>query len=230
VTTQRARVAPHRRPWTRLSAVSVVTVLLAAGCSTAADPEDPATELLFSPDPTAAPTEAASPTPQALTLPDFPTDCTELVPTRRVRTVVAAPMPGDTTYVFADALPDIGRTARVTCGYGVGAGRGPGPAVEITVNDYESDEAAQARIEVTLDAAGDQGNRVQEQPVGPYDGWVISDSGAVSLVVDAGTRTLVITMKRGIVERSAEQVVLERLATEALGLPTETVVPEEPDE
>ncbi len=210
--------------------MSAATVLLLAACSTGTDADDPATELLFSPDPTAEATQEASPTPQAVTLPEFPTDCTALVPTRRVRAIVAAPMPGDTTYVFADALPDIGRTARVTCGYGVGAGRGPGPAVEITVNEYESEAAAQARIDVTLQAAGDAGNTVGELPVGPYEAWTISDRDAVSLVVDAGTRTMVVTLKRGIVERSAEPVVLERLGAEALGLPTETVAPEEPEE
>lgn len=208
----------------------MVTVLLAAACSTGTEPDDPATELLFSPDPTAEVTQEPTPTSQALTLPEFPTDCGELVPTRRVRSVVAVPIPGDTTYVYADALPDIRRTARVTCGYGVGAGRGPGPAVEITVNEYESEDAAQARVDVTLKAAGDAGNAVRELPVGPYDAWTISDRDGISLVVDAGSRTLVVTLKRGIVERSAEPVVLERLAADALGLPTETVAPEEPAE
>ena len=208
----------------------MVTVLLLAACSTGTDADDPATELLFSPDPTAEATQQASPTPQAATLPEFPTDCSELVPTSRVRSIVAVPIPGDTTFVFADALPDIGRTARVTCGYGVGAGRGPGPAVEITVNDYESEDAAQARIDVTLQAAGDVGNTVTELSVGPYDGWTISDPDGISLVVDAGSRTLVVTMKRRIVEQSAEPIVLEQLAATALGLPTETVAPDEPDE
>lgn len=208
----------------------MVTVLLLAGCSTGTDPDDPATELLFSPDPTAEETQQATPTAQPVTLPEFPADCAGLVPASRVRAIVAVPIPGDTTYVFADALPDISRTARVTCGYGVGAGRGPGPAVEITVNDYESEEAAQARVDVTLQAAGDAGNTVTELPVGPYDGWTISDRDGISLVVDAGTRTLVVTMKRQIVEQSAEPIVLEQLAAAALGLPTETTAPEEPDE
>lgn len=195
------------------------------GCSTD-DPSDPAIDLLFSPD--ATPTESAPPSPTpsvAAGLPDFPDDCAALVPAADVATVLAVPLPGDITFVFADELPDIGRIARVTCGYGVGTGRGPGPAVEITVNEYESQEAAQSRIDLTLQAAAERGNEVSEQGVGPYEGWVIADRQDVSLVVDAGERTLVVTMKRGLVDGAAEPVVLTQLAGRALGVPMATVEP-----
>jgi hypothetical protein len=204
--------------------LTVVGLSLAlAGCSTA-EQSDPAIDLLFSPDATATP--AATPTataPSAVTVPAFPDDCAALVPAADVAAVLAVPVADDTTFVFADELPEIGRIARVTCGYGVGTGRGPGPAVEITVNDYESPEAAQSRIDITLQAAQERGNEVSEQGVGTYEGWVIADRRDVSLVVDAGARTLVVTMKRGLVEESAEPVVLTQIAAQALGVPMPTV-------
>lgn len=215
----------------RAVALGVATVVGLAGCSSQEADDDAATELLFSPSATATATATAesSPTAQATTLPEFPEDCAGLVPTSEVASVVAVPLPGDTTFVFADALPDIGRTARVTCGYGVGAGEGEGPGVEISVNEYETEEAAQDRVDVTLQAASERGRTVAEQPVGGYDAWVLSGSdGDSSIVVDAGTRTLVVSIKRGLVDEAAETVVLEQLAARALGIPTETVEPPAP--
>ena len=72
------------------------------------------------------------------------------------------------------------------------------------------------------------GNSVTEQPVGSYDGWIIGGGEDVSLVVDAGVRTLVVNVDRGLVSEDAEPVVLDRLASEALGLPTATVEPPAP--
>jgi len=216
----------HGLPVRCLAVVALVLLLpLLAGCSQDESSRDAASQLLFSPDPTQqaedpAPTGQTSPT-----LTPLPDDCQAVVPSADVVAVVGAPLPGQTTYVFADPLPDIGRTGRVTCGYG---DAGDGPKVEITLNEYETEQAAQDRVDVTLEAAAERGNEVREQPVGPYPGWIIGDPEDVSLVVDAGTRTLVVTIRRGVVTGSAEAVVLEQLAARALGLPTGAVEPAAP--
>jgi len=44
--------------------------------------------------------------------------------------------------------------------------------------------------------------------------------------VDAGPRTVVVTLQRDLVSAEAEVVVLERLASTVLRVPTETVEPE----
>lgn len=205
-------------------ALGAAVCLVLSGCTTSgSDEPDAAEELLFSPDPTetaaAEPTPTPDPTP---TLPALQNDCEGVVRTSDVVAVVGTPLPGETTFLFADALPDIGRTGRVTCGYG---DEGEGPAVEITVNDYESADAAGDRVDVTLDAAAERGRTITDQPVGPYDGFVSAGEDATSIIVDAGTRTVVITIGGGLVTEAAEPVVLERLASLALGLPTETLEP-----
>jgi hypothetical protein len=218
--------AVHHRPAWRLVAAAALLLPVLAGCTEEGGRDDAASQLLFSPSP--SPEQTPDPTPAAPaapTLPDFPESCGDLVPTSEVVAIVGRPLPGDTTFVFAEALPEIGRTARVTCGYGVGAGRGPDPAVEITVNEYEDEAAAQERIDVTLEAAAEAGDEVSELATGPYRGWVLRDEDGASYVVDAGSRTLVISLQRRLVPARAETVVLTQLAERALALPTATTEP-----
>jgi hypothetical protein len=223
-----------RRAWRLLG---LATVVVLAGCSSTETEPDAATELLFSPEGTATAAATSEPTAEpAATLGELPDDCGGVIATADVVRIVGVPLAGETTYVFADALPDIGRTGRVTCGYGAeGEGadegeqtdEGDGPKVEVTVNDYEGEEAAQDRIDVTLQAASERGNEVRDQAIGPYQGYVLADDDDASIVVDVGPRTLVITMQRGLVSAEAEVVVLERLASAVLRVPSETVEPED---
>jgi len=209
------------RAWQLLG---LVTVVVLAGCSSGEDEPDAATELLFSPEPTATSPAAPEPTADpAPTLDLLQNDCAGVIATADVVRIVGVPLPGETTYLFADALPDIGRTGRVTCGYG---DDGDGPKVEVTVNEYESEEAADDRIDVTLQAASERGNEVRDQPIGSYEGYVLADDDDASIVVDAGPRTVVVTLQRDLVSAEAEVVVLERLASTVLRVPTETVEPE----
>ncbi len=204
--------------------LGLATVVVLAGCSSGEDEPDAATELLFSPEPTASAPVTTEPTAEpAPTLGELPDDCGGVIATADVVRIVGVPLPGDTTYLFADALPDIGRTGRVTCGYG---DDGDGAKVEVTVNDYESEQAADDRIDVTLQAASERGNEVRDQPIGAYQGYVLADADDASIVVDAGPRTLVITVQRDLVSAEAEVVVLEQLASTVLRVPTETVEPE----
>lgn len=210
-----------RHAWRLLG---LATVVVLAGCSSEETEPDAATELLFSPEPTASAPATAEPTAEpAPTLGALPDDCGGVIATADVVRIVGAPLPGETTYVFADALPDIGRTGRVTCGYG---DDGDGPKVEVTVNDYESEQAAEDRIDVTLQAASERGNEVRDQSIGTYQGYVLADDDDASIVVDAGPRTVVVTLQRDLVSAEAEVVVLERLASTVLRVPAETVEPE----
>lgn len=205
----------------RLLVVAVAVPLLAA-CGSDADPDDEASRLLFSPTGTAGPVEATPTGTPAPTLPPFPESCSDVVPANEVVAVVGRPLPGEASFVRADALPDIGRTARVTCGYGVG--EGDDPLLEITVNEYGDEASADERIQVTLDASAQSGRTVEDNPVGPYPGWLLAGAGSgPTLVVDAGTRTVVVSLQPDVVPEQAAPVVLTQLAERALGLPTAAV-------
>lgn len=210
-----------------MAVVVAVAGSVLAGC-TSSDTDEPgaAEELLFSPAPTGEPTAEPRPTdPQPPTLGELQNDCSGVARAADVVAIVGTPLAGETTFVFADALPEIGRTGRVTCGYG---DEGEGPKVEITLNDYESADAAADRVDVTLDAAAERGRTITEQDVGPYPGFLSVGDDSASIIVDAGTRTVVVTIEAGLATDAAVPVILERLASLALGLPTETVAPAEP--
>ena len=213
----------HRVGWA--APVVVGGAVLLAGCAAGGDGEDAANDLLFSPDP--APTATAPATPTAAPVVAFPDSCSDLVPTPEVVEVVAAPLPGGTTFVYADAQPDIKRTQRITCGYGVPeAAEGQpaptpaDPAVEITLNEYEDAQAAAARVDVTLESAAAEGSQISTIPVGTLEGTVLRRPERATLVVRQDARTLVVTVRRGLVPAAAEDVVLTELAGRALGLPT----------
>jgi hypothetical protein len=210
-----------------LPVLLAVPVLALAGCASTSPGDDAANRLLFSP--RASATAAAEPSATAVaSLPPFPRSCDDVVPTDEVVSIVGTGLPGRTTFVFAAEQADIQRVGRVTCGYGVRGARDP--AVEITVNDYEDVDAAAARIDVTLDAAAQSGDRIQPTSAGGYDATVLSDSDSSTLVLQAQARTLVVTMQRGLVPRAAEPVVLTQLAERVLqvapGVPTPLPTPE----
>jgi hypothetical protein len=204
----------------RLQVLLAVPVVAVAGCASTSPDDDAANRLLFSPQASATATADPSAT-VAAGLPPFPRSCDDVLPTEQVVGIVGTGLPGRTTYVFAAEQADIQRVGRVTCGYGVRGARDP--AVEITVNEYEDADAAAARIDVTLDAAAQSGDRIQPTTAGGYEATVLSDADSSTLVLQAQARTLVVTMERGLVPRAAEPVVLTQLAEAVL-----QVAPAEP--
>jgi hypothetical protein len=144
--------------------------------------------------------------------------------------VVGVPLPGQTTFVYADEQPDIKRLQRVTCGYGVpetdptAAPATPSaePAVEITMNEYEDGAAARDRVDVTLDSAAAEGSQIATTAVGTLEASVLRSAERSTLVVRQDARTVVVTLRRGLVPDAAEQLVLTELAARALRVETST--------
>lgn len=206
----------------------IVSLVVLAGCSSGDD------EALPVPSP-AAPTagepsgsgSTASPSPSG---PVVPEACDDIVPFTRIVQILAVPLEGGTGRVYADDFPaDSGRTARLTCQYGVrpapAGGEAPPPQVEISLSGYVDDAAALTRLEDTVGSARASGQQVQAQAVGGHDGFLLADPAAVTYVVAVDKRTLVVTLARGVLPEPAEKVVLVDLVEEALGQPGATPSP-----
>jgi hypothetical protein len=148
-----------------------------------------------------------------------PQSCGDVASVTRVVEVLGAPLEGSGSFVYAGPLPESGRTARITCGYGVPEGEDPVPAVEVTINGYVDAETARGRLDGSVESARSQGDATEAVELDGRPGFVLADAETVSFVVADGARTLVVTLRRGVVGTSAERLVLLDLAALTLGLP-----------
>jgi hypothetical protein len=212
----------------RVLGAVIVSIVVLAGCSSGDDEAlpvpSPATPTASEPSGSGS---TASPSPSG---PVVPEACDEIVPFTRIVQIVAVPLEGGTGRVYADDFPaDSGRTARLTCQYGVrpapAGGEAPPPQLEISLSGYVGADAASARLEDTVGSARDSGQQVQAQALGGHDGYLLADPAAVTYVVAVDKRTLVVTLARGVVPEPAEKIVLVDLVEEALGLPGATPSP-----
>jgi hypothetical protein len=147
-----------------LAALGAVVMLGAlAGCSpggtqhTAATVSKSAAPSAAAYDPLSGPVEAAS---------QLPKSCGKLLGDTDLAAAFGSPQTGDDSYGNYAALPNIGRTGRVTCGFGIGIdefGR-PGPAA-VTVSVITYTTAANAVGRVASDVRGNVAKGASAQPV-----------------------------------------------------------------
>jgi hypothetical protein len=211
----------------RAQIAAAVVLLMASACSSEADePELP----VLSTNPTAGPTgptTGPTATPASGPVPEF---CDEVVPFTEVVRILAVPIAGGTSRTYAtDFSTDSGRTARLTCLYGVqptpAGGLAPPPQVEISLSGYVDAAAADARLEDTVGSARSSGQQVEAQAATNHQAFLLSDSAAITYVAAIGDRTLVVTLARGVVPAPAERVVLLGLAEAVLGVPVAPASP-----
>ena len=206
---------------------AVLALLVASGCSREADePELP----VLSTNPTAGtagPSTGPRVTPASGPLPEF---CDEVIPFTDVVRIVAVPISGGTSRTYAtDFSAESGRTARLTCHYGVqpgpAGGKAPPPLVEITLSSYVDAAAASARLEETVGSAQSAGQQVEAQAATNHQAFLLADAKDITYVAAVGDRTVVVTLARGVVPTAAEKVVLLGLAEAVLGVPAATASP-----
>jgi hypothetical protein len=143
---------------------------------------------------------------------------------------MAVPISGGTSRTYAtDFSGESGRTARLTCHYGVqpapAGGQVPPPLVEITLSSYVDAAAASARLEDTVGSARSAGQQVEAQAATNHQAFLLADAEDITYVAAVGDRTVVITLARGVVPTAAEKVVLLGLAEAVLGVPAATASP-----
>jgi hypothetical protein len=205
---------------TRTRAILRVAIVAAtlAGCSGGGGDDDPFADL--SPPATATatgtPTATRTPAPASPAGSNVvPRKCSDMVATSVVLDAVAVPLPGSTSYVYAGPVPSSGRTARITCGFGVEPGVDGQPAakVTLTINGYADAANVRRRLDISVAEAQEQGQQVQALDLEGRSGYVLRDASDVSYIVGDGSRTIVVTMVLGLVPAEAEQGVLTKIAT-----------------
>lgn len=165
-------------------------VACTAGSNTAAAPEASSSR----PSSAAATTATTAPStpPQAL-----PENCGALVPVTDLDAALGVGLPGSVSYVRGEPLPDIGRTGRITCGYGVAIGpqgKAAPPLLEISVSTYTDEAAAAARIDLTSADRQAAGDRVEATEVQTLPAVVLIGVTQTTLVLADSTRTYSLTL------------------------------------
>jgi hypothetical protein len=177
----------------RLASPLVLVVLLGAGCSGGGEaPETAPTSAPPASSASGSPSGSASASPAA----DLPTGCDSMLPFTDLDRALGRPLFGQTVFTKGVPQPSIGRTGRVTCGYGIPrTGKGP-PPVEVGVSTYTDIESATRRVQATISSLRSAGATQADATVSGLPATVLGTGTSLTLVLAQGSRTVAVTVQR----------------------------------
>lgn len=174
-----------RRPWAPLVVV-VVGGLLAVAGSCAPEPAPQPVVVVPTVDP---PTSTAATTSAG---PVLPANCAAMIPGNQLDATLGVPVSAVVNRVVGEAIPDIGRTGRLTCSYG--APVGSVYPFEISLSSYSTAVQAKARVSVTVTDAEAQGIGSTTVPAGGVDATSIPFPTGGLVVAASGTYVVAVTV------------------------------------
>lgn len=127
----------------------------------------------------------------------FPDNCGVLLPVTDLDAALGVGLPGSVSYVRGEPLPGIGRTDRITCGYGIVIGpdgKAQPPLLEVSISSYTDDVAAAGRIDVTTADRQSAGDRVENTEAGGLPAVLLSGVTGTTLVLADGAWTYSLTL------------------------------------
>jgi len=211
-----------RRPPTRvggaLSSVGLVGLLGLAGCTGFAGSAPPAAGPTT---PTTTATTTAAPSTTAAPAYELPATCAGLLTASQLDAALGARLPGTSTYVVGAPEPGIGRTGRVTCGFGVtpatDTAGASDPLLEVSVFTYTDAPAATDRLEVLIQSRQAQGVAAGAATVPGAQAVLFAGPADTTLVAVLADRTVALTLVPGLLDAAGTRTALEALAADALG-------------
>jgi hypothetical protein len=193
----------------RVVLASLIAIIGVAGCSGGSHHNS-------RPVPAKTPTPGPATSGPPVTDPAALPTCPHLVTDDDVAHALGRAPGGTDTYVRAAPLPQIGRTGRVTCGFGVQAnpdGSKTPPVVEASLMTYTDVATAGRRVDAGVQADKAAGAKVSQVTVSGRPANVdVAANGAATLLVADGNRTVVITLAANAVPADKAQDVLTALA------------------
>ena len=208
-----------RRPPTRvggaLSFVGLMGLMVLVGCSSGSDDPVAAPVATSAPPPT-----SAAPTTTAAPVYELPDGCSGLLTLRQIDDALRTPLPGETRFTVGTAEPDIGRTGRITCGFGVvpasdDAGAAD-PLLQLSVFTYTDEQAAADRVDATVDAQQARGVRFDEAVVPGASAVLLTGPEEATLVATVGSRTYSLSLVPGILDEAGTLPALQQLMGDVL--------------
>jgi hypothetical protein len=209
---------PPHRVGGALSSLGLVGLLGTAGCAGfAGAAPDPA------PTTSTAPTTSAAPVATTAAAPAFqlPATCADLLTVSEVNEALGVRLPGTSTYLLGQAEPGVGRTGRVTCGYGVtpatGTAGASDPLLQVTVATYTDTASAAVRLELAAESGRAAGAVVEDAVVPGTDAVLVAGPADTTLVAVVAARTYVVTLVPGLLDAPGTRTALTALAVAAAG-------------
>lgn len=151
---------------------------------------------------------------------ELPATCADLLTVAQVTDGLGVRLPGTTSFVLGQPKPDIGRTGRVTCGYGVTAATDTAgesdPLLEVSVFVYSDPQAAADRAQAVQGSREAQGVRVDPATVPGADALLFSSPDDTTLIATVAERTYALTLVPGLLDPPGTQAALQTLAAEAI--------------
>lgn len=145
-----------------------------------------------------------------------PKTCTEILMPEKAGTILGVYLRGEPQPVVGVPLPDIGRTARLDCYYGLQPGRPlTSAALWVGMTSYTDPQRAQRRLTETIDVERDASSHVDEIPVGSGTGTLLRGK-AWTVVAQRGSTTVVVTITPNLVNEDRAGPMLGQLADLAL--------------
>jgi len=208
-----------RRPPTRVggarSLVVLVGLVVLAGCSGSPDAAPVVVATSSAPPPSApAPATTAAP------VYELPQGCSGLLSLRQIDAALGTPLPGETTFTVGTGQPEIGRTGRITCGFGVVPATedaaAADPLMQLSVFTYTDAQAAADRVDATVDAQQAQGIRFDEAVVPGASAVLLSGPDEVTMIATVDARTYSLSLVPGILDAAGTQSALQSLMGDVL--------------
>ncbi|MGI8532955.1 MAG: hypothetical protein ACR2KN_08125 [Geodermatophilaceae bacterium] len=190
-------------------------VVLLSGCTAGSTAAGRASTTARSTSAVASSSPAPTSTPVAPPLAP-PADCGGLLSVTEVPAALGVGLPGSVSYVRGQPLPGIGRTDRITCGYGVVVGpdgKKQPPQLEISVSSYTDDTAATDRIEITTNDRQAAGDRISTTTVGDIPAMLLAGVLGTTLVFADGTLTYSLSLVPGVLPADRMAAGLTGVAT-----------------
>jgi hypothetical protein len=173
----------------------VLVGLLGAGCSGGDD--DPAAAPTSAP-PASTASGSASATPSPSPTAALPTGCDSMLPFTDLDRALGRPLFGQTVFTKGVPQPSIGRTGRITCGYGVARNARGAPPVEVGVSTYVDVESATQRVQATISQLRSAGATQADVTVSGLPATVLGTGTAFTVVLSQGSRTIAVTLQRSL--------------------------------
>ena len=176
--------------------VGAVALASAVGCSGGGG-DDPAAAPSA---PSAPPAATSAPTPTATPTPRLPAGCEGLLPFTELDQALGRPLFGRTKAIVGQAQPNIGRTGRLTCHYGLPDNGKGAPPVEVGVSTYLDPKSAEDRVTATVAAlrAGGGASSQTSVTVAGLPAIVIGNRSSFTAVLAKQDRTVVVTVQRAV--------------------------------